>query len=275
MNPFDIIVYNEALDNYFGLPTLEVEDTVEQLHSEGLLTSYLDFYQIFQWLTDHGVTSMTDIGAGLGRSSLCADLWFSHLKILCLEKDKDRVNIAQLSGVEVINKDCCEFFVSPNSFQTQSYYLYFPWSKELYPFLKGLKSLKGSYVVVTESYGDFITLLRVHAPWLKKVDQLESFSSRQSQMIEFFQVEDHPSRLELSEQISMPEQLAAWLLSENNLRDFGISFESAHQSVKLPLSDIEIAFYPERGFTIERLRPRRLYWWNEISRATILPSSNL
>lgn len=271
-NTFRLDHFHQALDRYFGLPTLEVEQTAEQLHSEGLLTSYLDYYQIFHWLQEHQIHSLTDIGAGLGRSLLCASKWFSSLQVRGIENDPQRVAMAQSAGVTLIEQDCQSYFSNPNCAQTQSYYLYFPWGPCLYPFLKKLKGQERAVVIVTESYGDFLTLLKVHAPWLKKIDEIPSVSQRQSQVIEFFQVDLSLVDLgPLETKIVTPEQLAAWFVSDHELGDFRLHIQMKEDSFELGLDEVEIAYYPDQGFTLERLRPRRLYWWRDLQKMEILP----
>lgn len=275
MHSFDLALFHQSLDRHFGLPTLLVEQTEEQLHSEGLLTSYLDYFQLFHWLKEHQVDSLTDVGAGLGRSSLVARHWFENFTVMGIEKDEQRVRVAREAGVELVCADIADYFSQEDKGfapeLTQSYYFYFPWCRSLIDFLCFIQERPGTLVIVTESYGDFIPLLRVHAPWLVKIDEIQSFSQRQTPAIQIFQVQAQPQVYQTH--ITRPEHLAAWLLSKDKRQSSSVRFYSQNEWVTLELDEIEIAFYPDRGFTLERLKPRRLYWWSDMSLCEILPRS--
>lgn len=273
MKNLDHSLFHQVLDQYFSLPTLEVCDTEEELHSEGLLTSYLDFYQIFAWLKQNGIDSLTDMGAGLGRSLWVAKTWFPTLLVQGIELDPQRVAIAKKSGVDLIEASVEKYFISFEAQVTQSYYLYFPWGRHLFPWLKMIKQRPGTIVVVTESYGDFIKLLEAHAPWLKRVDQLRTYSVRHDPYMVFYKVEmTQPTLTQNTARTDSLESLAPLYLEE---QDYALSFTYQSEKITLALSETELAYYPEKGFTLERLRPRRMYWGSQINDLQILPISHL
>lgn len=275
MTTLDYSLFHQSLDRYFCLPTLEVEDTKEQLHSEGLLTSYLDFYQIFSWLEKKQIETFTDMGAGLGRSALIAKTWFPQMRVLGIELDPSRVETANKIGVELIESSIEDYYQRADAEMTQSYYLYFPWGSSLFAWLRMIKERPSTIVVVTESYGDFITLLEVHAPWLKRVDQLKAYSDRHDPYIMFYEVqatkEDGQAQLDVSRPVTVESLAPLYLL----MQDFHLSFTYQSEKMFLLLSETELAYYPDKGFTLERLKPRRLYWWHEIRDFQILPISQL
>jgi hypothetical protein len=173
---FLVSQFDQKLDQEFGI-TYEVQEklinaTGEELYRdhnhEALLTSYLDYHQIF---LDMGPNkTLIDLGAGYCRGSLLA--LDPQYKVRCLsyELAKSRIEGALKHSHDIFNQDITdENFVLP---KCEALFLYMPTGKILNSILKKIikSTLENCVLYVIESHGDFVDNLRFYSDFLVEMD---------------------------------------------------------------------------------------------------------
>lgn len=239
-----ISAIDEEIDSLWGL---QIEKTERELASstdtpfkgsyignnlktEGLLTSYLDFYSIYCHLPETKGKTFVDLGAGYGRSAFLYSEISANLKTLAIEFVQKRIECGQKLKIKN-NLDKATFIhqdLLKGPFPIGDYYfLYLPKDKVFFHCLNELKKLskrKSFHLYVIESHGDVIDSLKRDYPWLLyKGIVSKTFSKRHDRYIHHFS--PYP-----------PEKMVSYEKKENELfRDFKKYLDFHHE---LPLLKI-------------------------------------
>jgi len=165
----------------------------ESLSPHALFTSYRDCYQILSHLKTKPGEVLLDLGAGMGRMSITAALFFPHLKVKSIEMIKQRIELA----IKVYKnlKLSTEGFII-GRFEnidlqgTHYIFLYLSSNSILKTMMEKLKNLALAapfQIIAVESHGDLLPTLRKDYPWLiTEPFKLKTFSKRWNQNITFF-----------------------------------------------------------------------------------------
>jgi SAM-dependent methyltransferase len=174
-NDFDqVVALDQQLDKQFGLDIAKVEDSISNLNpqfyqglsAEALNTSYLDYYQLLQFIPKGSI--FVDVGSGYSRGSFIAQK---------LERDYVGLEYIQ-ERVEVANKNLTHNMVRQCDVIKEElpigdyYFLYLPHGPVLYQSLKKIQQIARTRQVrllVIESHGDVVEYLKQQS-WLKPIE---------------------------------------------------------------------------------------------------------
>lgn len=165
---------DKRIDESFGIQYLAGEDPITSddepiyrgLTQEALLTSYLDYHQIFNDM-QKGQT-LVDLGAGYCRGSLLAANDSYNIKCISIEVAKSRAQFAinYLAGQNIILGDLTDQnFEIP---KCHAMFIYIPTGLILNKILEKFiyNGTEGATLYVIESHGDFIDNLRFYQDML-------------------------------------------------------------------------------------------------------------
>ena len=215
------------------------------LSVHALYTSYRDCFQVLSKLEKLRVKenkkklNLLDLGAGMGRLSITAKLFFPNIKVASIEIVKERLDLAKEALTNIgctgpfnlyhknlnelneldsdnDNKDLKEWF---ETFDSAFLYLSSnPTFKTLMTKLKKRALKKQFTAIAVESHGDLITTLKKDNPWLTEEEQkLKSNSKRWSEDISFFK----SLKVEKMQSLQKEEDLLFEKLL-STLRDVGV-----------------------------------------------------
>lgn len=198
-----VIQLDHALDSSFGLNIDQLERSIHSqienenenenesyylgLNASALQTSYLDFYQIFQYIPENAV--IVDVGSGYSRGTLLAQKL--GRKCIGIEAVEQRVTACQkllTHKEDIIHADITdENFCLPVG---DYYFIYLPHGKVLYQTLKKIQKIatgRKVTLVVIESHGNVIEYLDAQDHWLvKRKETLTTSLPRHDTKIYFY-----------------------------------------------------------------------------------------
>lgn len=235
--------FDHKLDQFFGIDYQSSEEDVvlidEQVYSnhlqEALLTSYLDYHQIF---TDLKTGTILDLGAGYCRGTLLSEVGDYAVNCISVELIENRVKSAReylvenklssqlINQVDILDKN----FILPD---VDSVYLYLPTGDILNVFLKLILEghLENKTIYAVESHGDFIeTLDFYHEFFEKRPSSLKTSIQRHDSAIYKYkirpleQVKKRYNQLAIRD-ITELSNLPLWLLKYSHV-DFNILVQS-------------------------------------------------
>lgn len=227
---FLVSKFDSKLDKEFGIQyvkqeseiKIEKEEVYQDHLSEALLTSYLDYHQIFIDLGPN--KTIVDIGAGYCRGSLLATDPSYKIKCISYEIVKERVEAAVRHSKSVFIAD-----ITKDSFdlpKCDALFLYIPTGNILNTLLKKIiySSLEGVYVYVIESHGDFVDNVNFYRDFLQKVDcHLKTSTQRHDQNIYKFKIHSLTKVREIYEKVKQSDYvnkdlLPYWILKYSQLQ---------------------------------------------------------
>lgn len=188
---------DQRLDNFFGLSIKKTESSLKSndpfeyvgLNGHALQTSYLDYFQIFNFIGNNA--TLVDVGAGYCRGSLLA----KHLGYSCISIEV--VNERTEKALTIID-DKTKIYTNDITDQKfkipigDYYFLYLPQGKVLYQTLKKIKEVaknKTVKLIVIESHGDVLDYLIYQNEWLKNIScSLKTSTPRHNNNIYVFEV---------------------------------------------------------------------------------------
>jgi hypothetical protein len=162
-----VIEFDRNFDKYFDVDYSKAEsklvtneeDIYPGLEDSALLTSYLDYYQIYDDLSDG--ENLVDLGAGYCRGSMLFNT-LGGKRCLSLEIIESRVEAAKKicrDDIFVNDITSAEFIIPVES----HYLIYLPVSKVLYTLFKKLieQKIEATFYVI-ESHGDLVDFFKMH-----------------------------------------------------------------------------------------------------------------
>lgn len=201
---FLVSEFDKQTDKYFGINYHECEkeiknfneDIYPDLKEEALLTSYLDYYQIFTELGEN--SKIVDLGAGYCRGTLLSEFLSYPLECISIEVACSRTTPAKKFLKENNLKEeliRCEDILD-SSFKipdTDYIFLYLPTGKLVNSFLRQLLSNRYENVVVyvIESHGDLVDTLSFYPEFFDKLDSsLKTSTQRHDQTIHKYRIKN-------------------------------------------------------------------------------------
>lgn len=269
------------IDSFFNINYDQVESTTKHasseayinvnLNSEGLYTSYSDFYEIGKVLELNGKV-FCDLGSGVGRGSLLHQVLFPDSKSFAYEFVSARVKAGKASALALgLNS---EYFIEQDLLNTplpeaDIYYIYLPVGPLLFHVLNQLMEKPGKTIVAIESHGDLIPYLDSEK-WLEESRApLKSSSSRHDPHIYFYETREATGiKKKVDELIS--DSISLCDLTENEFSylcrklSFSSEFELVVEDRDVNSSEVhswmastrEMLFYPG-AYDIETKYPER------------------
>lgn len=253
---------DELIDNLFFLPIKETENELlnssyiygeeayiqKSLRPSALFTSYQDYFQILNQLEKLGHKSLIDCGAGYGRASLLAQLFFPEIEVYSLELVSERIEkgkqAALALGLET--KYFCKFNLFSDLLpKSDVYFIYLPTGKLLKHIFNQIFILAKIHpitLVVIESHGDLVQTIKRDYPWCQSSEGiLKTHQKRHDQTIYLFQTLS-PDKLEIFEKdLNFWKQNIQSHLESND--EFPI--QEIPKNLIVPL----LRFYPWPAFT--------------------------
>lgn len=235
-----ILDFDKSLDHFFKIPlenspfksqgSYNSEELYDDLCSEALLTSYIDYFQIL--LDAKGMKGL-DIGAGNGRGTFLSSYLGNIAKLDSIELHKERAEKSINSFKDFEEKknkyiygNALDIDFSPYDF----FYLYFPTGKTFDQILrKVIKLEKVVYFYICESHGDMIDICS-KLSFLKKINEIPCHLPRHNPNIYKF-------KTILEDKIESP------IKNFYEQKDSIYSFKGTH-----PLYESEMIWYLPKSF---------------------------
>ena len=226
-----VISLEKQLDEFFQLKYKEIESKLlsqknnyssdsyieNELESNALNNSYLDFYKMALSLNIQEHESFVDLGAGYCKAGLSISLFNPNIKVQCLEFVKERVLSAREASKK-LDKHNAHFIVQDlldHQLElpiANYYFIYLPNGKLLESLLKRLKLISKSFsfkLIVIESHGELVNRIRLESSWLEPPQsKLKTMLPRHDNQIYVFQTRaHHKATSELESSIHKLEQV--------------------------------------------------------------------
>lgn len=289
----ELLQLDSEFDRYFGLNYDKVENKLKEgefslykeqgLLSSALNTSYLDFYQLSQFIPD-GAT-LVDLGSGYGRASLVFNELEKNVKVISVEKVAGRLKESKrvhkkkkFKNYELIQGDFLdENFNMPIA---DFYFIYLPTGdllEKIFSKLQKIATHQRINLIAIESHGDLIDRLK-NEGWLdcsisglktslpRHDNNIYHFVSKQESIVQYYQAakEYYLNLISNTESslcnIGLNEVIA--LIQSDKLENLNWVVKSfcptSGDVIKeIPAKDSELFFY-EGEATVETKSPRRL-----------------
>lgn len=226
----------------------ELDDSLEGLNA--LNTSFKDFFQILEYLNKkHKSKTITicDIGAGYGKLSIIASLFFKNIKVISVEPVKERTWLLECLGKkksiyhEFFNEIHCEL---PFDYA----FFYFPVCHALDDILNLLEKKKDFLgIIAIESHGDFFSRLSLEKDWLEDENIARTSIPR------------HDNNIKLYERIKKKQESPLkrlYLDIKHRKFEYVLGNDSLGTWVE-KLCECEINFFYEDEFVIQSLSSHR------------------
>jgi hypothetical protein len=179
--------FDNELDKTFGISYIEesaITDISEQaykdIEKQALLTSYLDYHQVFQDIGQG--QSIIDLGAGYCRGAFLANSFDYDINYIGIEYQQGRAKQAkQIFDKDILVEDILKFKVP----YCENYFIYLPWNEVFFKFIYDLNSYaKETIFYIIESHGDFIESLDFYKDmFIREVDDLKTSIPRHDNTI--------------------------------------------------------------------------------------------
>lgn len=201
-----VLKLDEKLDKEFGLEIEKTEALINSknpfhyqgLNSNALLTSYLDYYQIFNFIGKDSL--LIDVGSGYSRGTLLAE----KLNFQCVSIEVVRERVSCTKSVLENKNSLIEADITDPNFElpvAPYYLLYLPHGIVLYEALRKIQKIAKYYktrIIVIESHGQVIDYLKLQNNWLKLVtNHLKTSNARHNSNIYIFECEKDFKKNEL------------------------------------------------------------------------------